>query len=116
MDVVRARGNGGKRHVGGGRGVALPVVLADAEGIDPRGVDKHGLLDDTADALGVGQQVAVCLSLDLETTVAQFSLCPGERGPRKRQGAQINRGGDSQGLLDRTVSNCLRQTDGVSEF
>ena len=49
------------------------MVLTDAEDVDADLVGEHGLLDDVADDLGVGQEVAVQVGLDVaEGVEAEF--------------------------------------------
>ena len=74
LDVVGAGGDVGQQHVGRGHGVVLAVVFADAEDVDADLVGKHCLVDDVADDLAVGEQVAVGIGLDVaEGVEAEFN-------------------------------------------
>ena len=53
---VGARGDRGQHDLGRGDGEVVAVVLADAEEVEAELVGEHGLVDDVADDLVVGQR------------------------------------------------------------
>ena len=55
-DALRLPGDGRQHHLGRGDGEVVAVVLADAEEIEPQLVGEHGLGDDVAQHLRVGQE------------------------------------------------------------